>query len=191
VISRENHTEMHSLIESMKIHRDPPATFDGKNPELAFRPSTEQPWLIGEKYLVSGPDGDVIAELQSAIATPEKSIMHGVFIAHGRSFTSSRAMTEAEIAAYKLHPEVFFGAVQNVTRRTESAFELAEFFYESYKNTPRETLLSFVKDSPVYEEAASNWSQRDLAIFVSEQWALNAELNSRHSSTTVTPATDQ
>jgi hypothetical protein len=174
IISREEHPEMTSLIDSMKAHRDPPATFDGQNPELVFRPTAEQRWLIGERYLVPSPKGDIVAELQSAIATPEKMIMHGIFATNDSNFIVSCPMTDSEVAAYELHPEVFFGAVQNVTKRAESVLELAEFFYESYRHTPRETLLSFIKDSPIHE-AAANWSQRDLAIFVSEQWALNAE----------------
>jgi hypothetical protein len=51
--------------------------------------------------------------------------------------------------------------------------ELAEFFYESYRNTPKERLLEFLKDHP-HLEKFKEYTQKDLAIFVSEQWAAGA-----------------
>ena len=90
-------------------------------------------------------------------------------------------MTDMEIDVFRRNSETFFGVLQSVDRRVENAHELAEFFYESYKHTPREKLLEFLKDHPKLA-SIRNWSQKDLAIFVCEQWALSAEAraNSRH-----------
>lgn len=48
---------------------------------------------------------------------------------------------------------------------------LADSFYENYRDTEKEKLLGFLKDHPAIE-ALRNFSQKDLAIFISEQWAL-------------------
>ena len=45
---------------------------------------------------------------------------------------------------------------------------------ENYKNAPKEKLLEFLKGHPAIE-SLRNFSQSELAIFISEQWALSAE----------------
>jgi hypothetical protein len=176
VLGREMHPEMYRLIESMKIHGDPPSTFDGQHPEFAFGKDIAQSrWLVGNNYLVPGPGGEeVLAQLQSGIAVPQTKTMHGIFLAKGVNFIVQAPMTESEIAAYIRSPETFFGVVQHVTRQVKNTFELADFFYENYKTTGKEKLLEFLKDHPAIETLRGK-TQKDLAIFVSEQWALGAE----------------
>ncbi len=175
VLGRDLHPEMHALIESMKIHSEPPSTFDGQEPEFAFSNIAFPRWLVGNEYLVPGPNGeDVLAELQNASASVESGRMHGVFRLDGIHFVVDSPMTDAEIAVYKRSPDTFFGVVQSVTQRANSAAELAEFFYASYKDTPKETLLKFVKGHPLTDRLRG-LSQRDLAIFICEQWALAAD----------------
>jgi hypothetical protein len=52
--------------------------------------------------------------------------------------------------------------------------ELADFFYATYKDTPKETLLEFLKQHPLIEKLRG-LSQSELAIFICEQWALAAD----------------
>jgi hypothetical protein len=175
VLGREMHPEMHALIESMKIHSEPPSTFDGQDPEFAFSNIPFPRWLVGNQYLVPGPNGeDVFAQLQNASAHAESGRMHGVFRIDGVHFIVDSPMTDAEIAVYKRNPETFFGVVQNVGQRANSAAELADFFYATYKDTPKETLLEFLKQHPLIEKLRG-LSQRELAIFICEQWALAAD----------------
>jgi hypothetical protein len=177
VLGREMHPEMHRLIESMKIHGgDPPSTFDGQHPEFAFgKDITQSRWLVGNNYLVPGPEGEeVLAQLQSGLAVSETKTMHGVFLAKGVNFIVQSPMTEPEIAAYNRSPETFFGVVQHVTHQAKDTFELADFFYENYRHTEKEKLLEFLKNHPAIETLRA-LTQKDLAIFISEQWALGAE----------------
>jgi hypothetical protein len=176
ILGRELHPEMHRLIESMQIHGEPPSTFDGQHPEFTFDPAAGQSrWLVGNEYLVPALGGkEVMARLQSGSVSTATKIMHGVFQADGINFVVQAPMTDAELAAFSRSPETFFGVVQNVGRQANNAFELAEFFYENYKNTTKENLLEFLKDHPAIE-MLRNLSQSDLAIFVCEQWALSAD----------------
>lgn len=175
VLGREMHPEMHQLIQSMKIHSEVPSTFDGQHPEFAFDAEAGRSrWLVGNEYCVPSMNGEEVnAILQSGSVSPSTRMMHGVFQADGVNFVVQAPITEAELAAYTRSPETFFGVIQNVGRRADNAFELADFFYDNYKNTPKEKLLEFLKDHPAVEKLR-NLSQQDLAIFVSEQWALSA-----------------
>lgn len=175
VLGRDQHPEMHALIDSMKIHGEPPSTFDGQHPEFAFGDTTHPRWIVGNNYLVPGPNNEEVkAVLQSAIAIPEQQTMHGVFLAKGAHFIAQAPMTEAEVSAYKRSPNTFFGIVQDVGRNAKDALELAEFFYETYQHTPKEKLPEFLSKHPELERLRA-LSQKDLAIFVCEQWALSAE----------------
>jgi hypothetical protein len=185
VIGREQHPEMHALISSMEIHVEPPATFDGEHPEFAFGASEGyQRWIVGNTYKVPRPDGiEVEAILQSASALPETKTIIGVFLADGASFVVEAPMSEEEIVAYARSPKTFFGILQDVGRRVQDVAQLADFFYDTYRNTPKETLLGFLKDHSEIERLQT-LSQKDLAIFVCEQWALAADFQSKVSSGT-------
>jgi hypothetical protein len=174
VLSRDLHPEMHALIQSMKAHSETPSTFDGQHPEFAFGTNEHPRWFVGESYLVPGPHNqEVEAVLQNAIAVPEQKKMYGVFLAGGHNFLAHAPMTDAEVGAYQRSPETFFGVIENVGRRSDNALDLAEFFFETYQHTSKEKLLEFLSDHPDIERLRG-LSQRELAIIVCEQWALNA-----------------
>src|ERR1700722_7619257 len=88
ILGRQQHPEMNALIESMKIHSEAPSTFDGEHPEFVFdRQAGEVSWLVGNQYLVPGPDNvEVMATLQSATVSPQGETMHGVFQTSGVNF---------------------------------------------------------------------------------------------------------
>jgi hypothetical protein len=149
ILGREMHPEMHALIGSMKIHSEPPSTFDGQAPEFAFTETPHPRWIVGNQYLVPGPEGDeVLAQLQNATAVVETRTMHGVFRAHGVHFIVTAPMTNVEIKVYQRSPETFFGIVQSVGQQANTPLELAEFFYETYSRSSKETLLDFLKEHP-------------------------------------------
>ena len=101
ILGRQQHPEMNALIESMKIHSEAPSTFDGEHPEFVFdRQAGEVSWLVGNQYLVPGPDNvEVMATLQSATVSPQGETMHGVFQTSGVNFVVNAPMTDAELAA--------------------------------------------------------------------------------------------
>jgi hypothetical protein len=174
VLAREAHPEMNLLIESMRLHVEIPSTFDGQAPEFTFATEQYPRWLIGDEYVIPDSQGqDVIATLTSASASVETKTMHGVFERGGIHFIVTCPMTDAEVQVYQRSPETFFGVVQNVGQKADSAYELAEFFYKVYKDSPKEKLLEFLKGHPLIH-VVRDWSQKDLAIFICEQWALGA-----------------
>jgi hypothetical protein len=68
-------------------------------------------------------------------------------------------------------PETIFGVIQSVGKRIEpgDALGLYDFFFASYKDTPKETLLKMVKDAPDID-ALRSLPQAELARVVSERF---------------------
>jgi hypothetical protein len=152
-------------------------TFDGQAPEFAFARDHIPRLMIGNKYLVPGPpDGkEVEAELESALMVEPEKLAYGIYATSGGTrFVATSPMTEIELAAYRRHPETFFGKIQHVGGEVKSAYELAEFLYESYQHTPKDKLIEFMAGHPEIERLCA-MSQEDLAIFYCEMSALSVD----------------
>jgi hypothetical protein len=178
--SEERHQEMFALIDSMRDHYEIPSTFDGQNPELAFQPATNVPPLIlGKWYAIPGPDGrEVPGRLMEAIVDEQKKSVMGVYQTATDNFMVTCPLTDAEIAAWKRHPDTFFGEVRQTTRHAENWLDLAKFMYETYKSTPREKLLEWMNETSNYEYLKT-LSQEDLAIVYCEGVAASSELSNQ------------
>jgi len=61
-------------------------------------------------------------------------------------------LSEAEMAAFRAHPDTFFGRVVKQTRNVEDPMDLFYFLLEAYSETPREKMLEFLEGSPDFEE---------------------------------------
>ena len=71
---------------------------------------------------------------------------------NGRSHIITAELSNAELAAYRAHPETFFGRVMPVSRNVEDPMDLYASVINAYKETPREKLLEFMGDAPDIEE---------------------------------------
>jgi hypothetical protein len=129
VLGKRTHSEMHELIDSLRRHTEPPATFDGSAPELTFGDASHlPPLLIGNQYLIpDGSGGETEGILQSATMVESEKRAYGIYrIAGERHVIATTPMTDVEIAAWRRHPETFFGKVQPITEQVESPLDLAE-----------------------------------------------------------------
>jgi hypothetical protein len=115
-------------MESMREHHAIPSTFDGDNPDLAFGKPMQR-MTIGEKYkIVDEKDGEVMAELVDAVVMENKKSVCGFFkLPDGRLIMGEQPLSDEELAAYKRHPDTFFGVVKKHTQGINdppSAFRL-------------------------------------------------------------------
>lgn len=177
--SERRHQEIFALIDSMRDHYEIPSTFNGENPELAFQEKSDvvPPLRLGEWYAVPGPDGkEVPARLMDALVDETKKSVMGVYQTCKNSFMVTCPLSDAELAAWKRHPDTFFGEVRQKQRRADNWLELAKFFYKTYKHTPREKLLEWMKGATDYEKLTT-LSQEELAIAYCERtaWAANKD----------------
>jgi hypothetical protein len=108
----------------------------------------------------------------------EKRVMGCYETTDGKHFMATCPLSDAELAAWKRHPDTFFGEVRQVSKATTNWLELAEFFFDNYQHTPREKLLEWMKDAKDFDEL-SKLSQRDLAITYCERMAWAAEVRQK------------
>ena len=167
---------MLALLDSMRTHYEIPSTFDGENPELAFAPEDAPPRLrFGEIYLIPDAGGkEITARLYEAVVLEREKAVMGVYkTSDGVSMIVRTPMTESEIAAWKRHPDTFFGELRPLPEKATNWLELAQSFLKSYKSTPREKLLEWMKDAADIEYLKT-LSQEDLAILWCERLGWSA-----------------
>ena len=168
--SRQAHIEMHELLKSIHTHSDIPSTFDGENPELAFVDS-ENRLTIGNRYVVPDADGtEVEGVLASAVVLEhEKVAVCAVNTHDGRGIIFRAPLSDAELAAWKRHPDTFFGEISR-NRKSETVLDLYDFFLETYTKTPKAKLLEFLAGAQDIDQLAT-LNQPDLASVYCERLA--------------------
>lgn len=170
------HKEILVLFDSLKEHSHIPITFDGEIPEFAFGEDDEHPRLrIGHEYLIPDEGGELVpGVLERAIVVEAWGKAQGVYcLQDGRRVMVSHELTEREWAAWRRHPETFFGRLEEKRSEPRNWLELAEFFYRSYKDTNKERLLEFMAGAGDFDELA-RMTQDELAIVYSERVAWSA-----------------
>ncbi|WP_164987737.1 YecA family protein [Bradyrhizobium betae] len=170
--SHDRHKEMLALLDSMREHYEIPSTFDGENPDFAFAPKDSPPRLrFGEIYSVPDARGkEIPARLYEAIVLEREKAIMGCYqsLDGGENIMVRTPMTDLEIAAWKRHPDTFFGELRQIPKRATNWIELAMSFYDTYKSTPREKLLEWMAMADDIEYLKT-LSQADLAILYCER----------------------
>jgi hypothetical protein len=185
--TRARHSEMFALMKSMQTHYEIPSTFDGEMPQLAFQDSSGLPRLqFGRTYLVPTEDGrEVPGRLYDAIVQEEQKQVAGCYqLSSGVTILARCPISDPELAAYRAYPDTFFGEVRQPTRHAKTLVDWCDFFYETYKDTPRDKLLEWLAEAPDIERLRT-LPQEDLAIIICERWAQGAMRSHGHSATIV------
>lgn len=126
-----------------------PSTFDGELPEFAFG-DAERRFNIGEQHELD--DGVVGVLRHGTVAEAEKKAWLIYETEDGRTPIYTAILSDAEVAAYKRHPETFFGRLEHVGKRSASTMDLYESFYEASKNASREKMLEWLARWPDLSE---------------------------------------
>jgi hypothetical protein len=169
--TREKHKDMEGLIKSIKEHNDIPVTFDGEIPEFAFNgEARKNRLLIGSRCII--PDGqgnDVVGVLMTATVSEKEKKIFGVYrLDNGKQVICTNPMSDEEVLAYQRYPDTFFGVPLNQSGEAKDPMELFDFFYNTYKKTPPEKLLEFMKNASDIEEL-KKLSPKELAITYCER----------------------
>jgi len=175
--AREKHLELFCLIKSLREHREIPSTFDGDNPELAFEESRSR-FRIGEKYMIPDVQGkEVAGELVVAAVTESKKVAIGAFkLLDGTQILAECPMTDKEVAAYRKHPDTFFGVVRRQPKGIKDPIEFYDFVYECYSKSSKQKLLEFLNNASDIERLRQ-LSQEELAKLYSERVVYEAFRN--------------
>ncbi|WP_420473639.1 YecA family protein [Noviherbaspirillum sp. ST9] len=173
--AREKHCAIFAIMDSLRQHRNPPATFDGEIPEFAFGNADDRTrLLIGQRYTIPGPDGACrVGVLTSALVDEAKSVaMAAFYYDDGGADIQSVPLTAAELNAWRQHPNTFFGRTEN-SPRIEDPLDLYDFMLTSYSKTPAERLLECLANAPDVAQLRG-LSQPQLASIYAERMALAA-----------------
>ncbi|MGB8932010.1 MAG: hypothetical protein WCC48_12250 [Anaeromyxobacteraceae bacterium] len=173
VEARNAHTEMDQLAKSMAEHAEIPVTFDGEAPELAFG---EHPARLreGDRYLLHDDTGNAVSgTLMSATVMEKERCAYGILASDdGRRNMVTVPLSDAELAAYRRHPDTFFGTVELGGKQISNAVEAFDFVFSAYRNTPREKLLEFMATAGAPDmDRLSMLSREELARTYAERMA--------------------
>lgn len=167
---RQAHIEMHGLLKSIQKYSEIPSTFDGENPELAFIDS-ENRLVIGNRYMVPSDNGtEVECVLTSAVVVEQEKVAFcGATTIDGHGILFRAPLSDAELAAWRRHPNTFFGEVtRNGT--SETVLDMYDFLMETYTKSPKSKLLEFLAGAPDIAQLAT-LDQPELASMYCERLA--------------------
>jgi hypothetical protein len=175
--ARDKHREMFHLLTSMFAHDEIPTTFDGEIPEFAFGTPGARRLLIGRRYPVPHNGASVPGTLETAaVFDTERKALGAFRLDSGECVMVSYELSDEELAAYRRHPDTFFGVVLPTARRADSIIDLFDFFMESYKSASKEHLLTFMREHPDYEELQKQSREELLRLYCQRM----AEAAGRH-----------
>ena len=168
VAARDNHREMFALMKSWEEHNTIPSTFEGEIPELEFG-KTHARLIIGEQYEVPEGGNTVVAQLVDAVVfESERSAIGFYRTPEGKNIIAQCSLTDDEFAAYKRHPETFFGRVKAAPKKNLDPIELYDWLYESYRHNSTDRLLELLSGAPDLE-SLRELSQDELVRTFSER----------------------
>ena len=148
--SRQRHAGILAVQEAFTNYSIP-ITFDGEIPEIAFG-EADRRFIVGDQHQM---DDGKIGTLASGIVIESEQAATLIYnMEDGTSAIYKGPLSAAEMRAYKAHPETFFGRVQHVGGNINEPIEMFEFMYGSYKTTPREKILDWMKGAPDIDELA-------------------------------------
>jgi hypothetical protein len=186
--SRDRHIEMYDLIQSVKDHAEIPSTFDGEIPEFEFGNSQAR-LLIGQRYLVTDPDGNESPGLltSASVNESEQKAYCGLSFPSGKSGIYIWPLSDVEMAAWRKYPDTFFGTVGQRSTKAEDPIDLYDFIHNSYRLTPKQRLLEFMADAPDFDELRK-LEQPQLASIYAERCACSIVAQQSQSTTAPTNA---
>ncbi len=141
--ARMKHADIRTVLDACQ-HYKIPITFDGELPEFEFG-EAERRFIIGETYELDKETKGIL--IIGTVNEHEKMAYLICQLDNGEQALYTATLSDAEISAYRQHPETFFGRVTNTVTKAETAIDLFMFFYNSYKETPREKILDFFKEA--------------------------------------------
>lgn len=167
---KQKHIDAYHILEALNSYPKIPNSFDGSLP-LA-KTDAENHIEIGQTYFFEdiGKKG-MLGEVNTAtVSEEEKKIFFVVTTEDGERNIRSRDISDQELAAYKEHPDAYFGVIHKAPKKVSDVYEYFETMVDCYRETPKETLVEWCKDHPDVA-ALAKLDHLDLVLEVCERWA--------------------
>lgn len=162
-LARERHRAVHDLLTSFREHHSIPTTFDGEIPDLAFGENPPR-LLIGNRYSFPDATGTERPAVltHATVNDRDGTAMCAVRFDDGANLLVSVPLTAKEVAAYRRHPDTFFGVADQNGRSLTEPLDLYDWLFRSYGKSSREQLLALLGTAAARPDVAA-MSQRELA----------------------------
>ncbi len=142
---KQNHIDMDYISETLTTYPKIPNHFE------ADLPPEEEGGVVRVKIgnWYDFGDSGIRARVTSAhVNEAEKTIYLGVQTEDGKASILTGTMSDYECDVYQQFPDIYFGVVQEVPKRTDDPFEFYQRLVEIHRTYSRENLLRMVKDAP-------------------------------------------
>lgn len=170
------------IFDSAREHAFPPVTFDGEIEEYALGVlDPRQRLIVGRRYHIADSNGGKRTGIltSATVAEQESKVYGALYFEDGTAEILAWDMPEAELNAWRRHPDTFFGEPTRKSKEAKGPLELYEFFYGSYRQTSTARLLELLHGAPDLEQLRSK-SQEELASVYAERMTL--AVMARHAS---------
>lgn len=180
---KQKHIDLYNLQEAMKSYPQVPSQFDGNLPPVG--PGERERIRIGRKYEFeeTGISGEVTA---ATVSEKERKIYIAVSGEDGKSHILVEDISNAELEVYRKYPETYFGVVRPVGMQINDPYKFFEWIFNTYKNTPKEKLLEFMKEASDIE-ALKNLDQEAIALEYCERIVNNVGNQKSENAATAEP----
>ncbi len=163
------------ILDSAREHSFPPVTFDGEIEEYALGVlDPAQRLIIGRRYHIpDGKGGQRAGVLTSATVAKQESKVYGaLYFEDGAAEILVWDMPEAELHAWRRHPDTFFGEPAPKNSHAKGPLDQYIFFHNGYRETPHARLLELLQGPPDLEQLRTK-SQVELASIYAERLTLS------------------
>jgi SEC-C motif len=169
IASRDKHREVLDLMESFNNHLAVPSTFDGEIPEFAFGDVSKgmSRLIIGNTYNLGDSENPVPGVLRHAsVIEDEKSAFCVLEVPGEGNKIYKFELTDAEITAYRSHPETFFGKYDEKSKKQlRDPLDLYDWLHKSYSSASKEQLLKNLQHASDIEELKHLSQEELVSIF--------------------------
>lgn len=169
---KQKHIDMFAIQDALKAYPQVPNSFEGDLPPVAE--GERERLKIGQSY--NFENAGIRGKVTSAIVMEdERKIYVTVYVQDGKSHMLSEEISDRELEVYRAYKDTYFGVIQYVNKGVKTPYEFFEWMMESYRNTPKDKLLSWMNDCGDFDDL-KKLNQLELALTYCER-ATCASLN--------------
>lgn len=139
---KQKHIDMFNISAALLKYPHFPVTFDGSLPSESLDGALPRV-MIGETYFFEGVgDGGLVGTVTAANVIESQCEVHvGLTDQGGTGHILRFPISTAQLADYKAHPDVCFGAIRPAPRNVKDKFEIFEWLMQVYKELSTAELL--------------------------------------------------
>lgn len=164
---KKKHKDAFLICESFRDYPNVPSTFDGSLLSEKFGANSQR-IKIGETYDFEGSIG--VARVTTATVIEQEKKM---YIGTDTGMIVTKPMSEAELADYRTHKELYLGQSERRSFHPKNAFEFFENMVEIHSSYGKDHVLKQISSFPDYENI-KGLPQEELLYLLCDRLTMHA-----------------